>query len=537
MSQAPLAFQSRNPDVLTCIANLSNDEVFTPPELANAMLDIVERGWAAANNGANVWADRSVRFLDPFTKSGVFLREITKRLVSGLEQAIPDLDERVDHVLTKQVFGIAITELTSLLARRSVYCSKWANGDHSIAKSFQTADGNIWHERTEHVWNTGKCAFCGAAESEYKRGSDRESHAYAFIHTKDAGKLLAKMFGAKMKFDVIIGNPPYQLATGGTGGAGVQAKPIYNLFVEQAKALDPRLLCMVTPSRWFSGGMGLDGFREAMLHDDRLRTIVDYPDSNDVFPGTQIKGGISYFLWDRGYHGDVLVTTRDKGVVVSTATRPLLESGADIFIRYNEGVGILKKVMKVEGAKGLLLPTSRQFMTLVSSIGAFGLDTTFRGRETERPGDVLVYRNGGTGYIGKSDLTKEVRAVDWWKVFIPRAGSGSDAFPHSILGKPFVGGPGTASSWTYMHIGPFKNKHEAENARRYITTRFFRFLVLLHKPTQDATRAVYTFVPIQDFSRNWSDEDLFARYGISADERDFIEAMIRPMETGDGSST
>ena len=556
LEQAAFTTQGHNPDILTCIASLSNDEVFTPPEFANQMLDTLERSWADANDGANIWADKSATFFDPVTKSGVFLREIARRLTEGLVEEIPDLEERVDHILTKQVYGIGITELTSLLARRSLYCSKYANGPHSIAKSFATEAGNIWFERSEHTWTGGKkefitdpttgqeveqmvnrkCQYCGAKETEYARGEDLETHAYGFIHTDDIDARLTELFGENMHFDVIIGNPPYQMSTGGSGGAGVQARPIYNLFVQQAKSLDPRFLCMVTPSRWFSGGMGLSHFRKSMLNDDRLRIIKDFPDSNDVFPGTQIKGGISYFLWDRDSSGDTSVTTYDRGEVVSVATRPLLEEGSDVFIRYNDGVKILKKVMKVElgGAEvSLRLPDDKQFMQSVSSIGAFGLSTTFRGNEKRAVDDVLVFRNGGTGYISRSELTKETQAIDCWKVFIPRAGSGSDSFPHPILGRPFTGGPGTASSWTYLHIGPFKNEDQAKNVVSYIVTRLFRFLVLLHKPTQDATRSVYTFVPTQDFSRPWTDEELYAKYSITEDEIAFIESMIRPMDLND----
>lgn len=533
MSQATFTLQGHNPDVLTCIANLSNDEVFTPPELANQMLDSLADAWAASNSGANIWENKEVTFLDPCTKSGVFLREIVKRLNEGLTKQIPDLTERVNHILTKQVFGIGITQLTSLLARRSVYCSKYANGIHSVARTFSSESGNIWFERTEHAWMSGKCKFCGASKGEYGRDKELETHAYSFIHTEDITGRISEMFGVGMHFDVIIGNPPYQMSTGGTGGAGVQARPIYNMFVEQAKSLDPRYLCMVTPSRWFSGGMGLDAFRESMLQDDRLRIIHDFPDSNDVFPGTQIKGGVSFFLWDRDNRGDVSVTTHDKGRALPSESRPLLEPGCDVFIRYNPGVSILRKVMKVEATdwkKSPTLPEEKQFMGLVSSIGAFGLDTTFKGKDKGGPSDVMVYRNGGIGYINRRQLTKESQAIDWWKVFIPRAGSGSDAFPHPILGKPFLGAPGTASSWTYMHIGPFKNKKQTENALSYIRTRFFRFLVLLHKPTQDATRAVYTFVPKQDFSQEWTDDLLYKKYNLSKDEIAFIESMIRPME-------
>jgi hypothetical protein len=528
--RVPLALRGRNPDALTCIANLSNDEVFTPPSVAQQMLDMVAVAWADSHAGASIWADPKVRFLDPFTKSGVFLREITARLVTGLAPAIPDLQVRVDHILTKQVFGIAVTELTALLARRTLYCSKWADGPHSIATAFANPRGNIWFERTGHTWSGDRCSFCGASKSAFDRGEELESHAYAFIHTNDIQARTAELFGEKMQFDVIVGNPPYQLSTGSTGGAGVQAKPLYNQFVEQAKALKPRYVCMITPSRWFSGGMGLDAFRASMLADNRLRKIEDFPDSNDVFPGTQIKGGVSVFLWEKDNPGLVTVRTHDKGVVISEATRPLLEPGAEVFIRYNQGVEILRKVMAKEGANGISLPKDKQFMSLVSSIGAFGLDTTFVGRKSRRDGDVLVYRNGGQGYIARSELKRSAEVVDWWKVFISPAGSGSDSFPHSILGRPFKGAPGTASSWTYMHIGPFQDEQTTANACSYISCRLFRFLVLLHKPTQHATRAVYSFVPLQDFARPWTDADLYAKYGLTVEETNFIESLIRPMD-------
>jgi site-specific DNA-methyltransferase (adenine-specific) len=184
-NQASFTLRGRNPDVLTCIANLSNDEVFTPPEFANRMLDSLAEAWAANNGGTDLWADSSVRFLDPCTKSGVFLREIASRLTRGLAAEIPDLQERVDHILTKQAFGIGITYITSLLARRSVYCSKYADGPHSIAKGFSSDAGNIWFERTEHTWVGGRCKFCGASQKALDRGEGLETHAYAFIHSNN----------------------------------------------------------------------------------------------------------------------------------------------------------------------------------------------------------------------------------------------------------------------------------------------------------------------------------------------------------------
>lgn len=531
--QASFTLRSRNPDVLTCIANLSNDEIFTSPELANQMLDMLTQAWAVDNYGANIWEDKRVRFLDPCTKSGVFLREISSRLTTGLAKQIPDLEKRVDHILSNQVFGIGITKLTSLLARRSVYCSKNADGEHSIAKSLNSKDGNIWYENLSHTWAGDKCKFCGASKSVFDRAKGFDSHAYAFIHSDNISSTINQIFGDKMQFDVIIGNPPYQL---NTEGFGTQARPIYQKFVEQAKNLEPRYLSLVIPARWFSGGMGLVDFRTSMLGDNKLSIIEDFPDSNDIFPGTQIKGGVCYFLWNNNHSDNVSVTTNDKGKKGLTVKRPLLEKGADVFIRYNEALPIIKKVMGAETGESatseslsLELPNSKKFMSLVSSIGAFGLQSTFRGKDKQDANDLKVYRNGGVGFLPKDELTKEKDIVDKWKVFIPRAGSGSDSFPHSILGKPFVGEPNSISSWTYMHIGPFASREETENVVSYISSRLFRFLVLLHKPSQDATKSVYTFVPMQDFSQSWTDEKLYEKYQITAREIEFINSMIRPM--------
>jgi hypothetical protein len=536
-TQASFSLRGRNPDLLTCIANLSNDEVFTPPDLANRMLDTLTVAWADDHDGANLWADQTVRFLDPFTKSGVFLREITTRLTKGLELDIPDLQERVNHILTKQVFGIGITRLTSLLARRSVYCSKHASGKHSIVKGFATDAGNIWFERTEHTWANSKCTFCGASQMALDRGEALETHAYAFIHTDNIKTRVAELFGGDMQFDVIMGNPPYQL---NDGGYGTSAAPIYQLFVEQAKTLEPRFLSMIIPARWFSGGKGLDEFRESMLADNRLRSIDDFLSASDVFPGVGLKGGVCYFLWNRDNPGSCEVSTHFKDWPVSTANRVLLEEGADVFIRFNEGLSILKKVVAVETgeSRSLSLPESKRFDRTVSSRKPFGLETTFKGAAAMRTGDVMVHQNGGAGYVARSSITAGAHLIDKWKIYVGRAAPGTgnrDTYPHRIISTPFIGEPGSISSETYLCIGPFDSRSEAESALSYLSCRLTRLLILLHKPSQDATRKVYTFVPTQEWTRRWTDNDLYAKYGISASEIEYIEKVVRPMDL-DGSS-
>jgi hypothetical protein len=546
---ASFTLKKRNPDVLTCIANLSNDEVFTPPEFAKQILDTLEIAWSDANNGASIWADSKVKFLDPCTKSGVFLREIVERLTKGLESEIPDLRTRVNHILTKQIFGIGITHLTSLLARRSVYCSKFANGEHSVASSFENADGNIWFESIKHTWVggtqgvetadelgnpvqkkiNGRCKYCGASQSSLERSLELETHAYSFIHTEEIQKFIAEIYGEEMQFDVIIGNPPYQLNDG--GGSGTSAAPIYQKFVEQAKKLEPRLLTMVIPSRWFSGGKGLDSFRSEMLEDARIRRIDDFPESNDVFPGTQIKGGVCFFLWDRDHQGDCEVVTHHMNLSSQGIFRPLLEPGSDVFIRFNQAISVLRKVSQQETgshSESLELPQEQQFSRIVSSRRPFGdIEKHVSPRLTK---GIEVHLVGGKGWASKKDISTGIELLDCWKVYIPFLASGSDAFPHPILGRPFLGRPGTATSETNLVIGPLASEDEAKNVMSYISTRFFRFLVLQRKPSQNATRKVYGFVPMQDFSQKWTDEKLFKKYKLEQEEIEFIESMIRPME-------
>ena len=516
--QVSFTLRGRNPDVLTCIANLSNDEVFTPPELANRMLDMVAEAWAADHGGASLWADKNARFLDPFTKSGVFLREIASRLTQGLAQQIPDLQERVNHILTQQVFGIGITRLTSLLARRSVYCSKYANGAHSISKGFNSDAGNIWFERTEHAWKKGKCTHCGANQGAYERGLERETYAYAFIHTADIKGQIPNFFGRSMHFDVIIGNPPYQLGSDG----GTRDVPIYQLFVEQAKTLQPRYLSMIIPARWMASGLGLTDFRQAMLTDRRVRELADYPVANDVFPGVEVKAVVCYFLWDATHDDDCNVTTLRGQEIVGPVSRNLGEY--DVFVRDARAVSILRKVLG---------RNETSINTILARDKEFGWTSNFDGfHKREKPGDLPLYyirkMKRDVGFIDRSAVTKSVRLIDTWKVLVPQAFNGGDSIPHQILGKPLIAPSPSVCTQSFLFFN-VDSVSAAKSVQAYYTTRLFRFLVSLRKITQHATHSTYTWVPMQAWDRIWTDEALYAKYNITPEDQSYIESQVRPM--------
>ena len=493
---------SYNPDVLNCIANLSNDEVFTPPSLANQVLDLLPQ---------ELFRSPKTKFLDPFTKSGVFLREIVKRLDKGLEDQIPDRQSRIDHIMHNQVYGIACTELTALLARRSVYCSKTANGRFAVSR-FDIPEGNIRYQAIQHTWVGGKCRFCGASQSVYDRGTDAEQYAYQFIHTDNPSQLTGNM-----TFDVIIGNPPYQLADGGNAAS---AKPLYHLFVQQAIRLSPRYLSMIIPARWYSGGKGLDEFRDLMLNDTRLSYLVDYFDSNDCFPGIDLSGGVCYFLWDQQHSGDCIVRSIINGKE-SIIQRPLIEKGKDSFVRFNSSISILEKIKQFQ---------EPSFIQLVSSRKPFGIATNEKIDTEKGINGIKIYAYPKNGYIESSKVSANKQSVYKPKVLISYAYGERGNFPYLVIGKPFIGEVNSCCSETYLMIGPFDTKNECENVMSYIRTKFFRFLVLLRKNTQHATSKVYQFVPLQDFSHPWTDEMLYQKYNLTEDEIAFIESMIRPME-------
>lgn len=498
-----------NPDVLSCLANLSNDEVFTPPEIVNKMLDMLPE---------ELFRNPDTRFLDPACKTGVFLREIAKRLIKGLEWQIPDLEERIEHIFHKQLYGIAITELTSLLSRRSLYCSKYPNSEFSVTK-FDNAEGNIRYKRIPHRWQDGRCVFCGASKEQYDRSDDLETYAYEFIHANNLEKIY------NMKFDVIIGNPPYQLSVN-ESGKGLGAIPLYHKFVEQAIKLKPRYVSMIIPSRWFAGGVGLDAFRKNMLSDKHISHIVDYIDSNECFPGVDINGGICYFLWNSEHNG-LCEYTNINNQTQSTAMRNLNEH--NIFIRRNEAVSIIHKILSKGEHK-------------LSEIGGcspqtpYGFLSTFVGNEKRKnPADCEILSSKGWMYVERNKVQKYVDTIDLYKPMFSKlscehAGNPDKNGMYRVLSRMELLTPGQICTQSYLIACPTKDKTEAENTYNYLRTKFVRFLILQTLVGMNISISNFIFVPWLDFSKSWSDDELYERYNLTQEEIDFIESMIKPME-------
>lgn len=515
-----------NPDVLSCLANLSNDEVFTPPELANQVLDMLPE---------EIWKDPNARFLDPCSKTGVFLREIAKRLIRG---QMPDFDRCMavidhkranneelsavdlaylgrlqpvlDHIFRKQVFGIGITQLTALMTRRSLYCSKWANGKYSVVE-FDSSEGNVRYRDLQHTWTGAKgkekCKWCGASKKELdsSRESD-ETYAYELIHTPRPEVIY------DMQFDVIVGNPPYQMNDGGHGKSAV---PIYNKFVTQAQRLRPRYLIMITPSRWFAGGRGLSDFRSEMLNSGKIRKLVDFERFQDAFPGVDVAGGVCYFLWDRDYSGPCTIqnASNKDGVVVE---RPLNEY--PFFVRDNRAIEIVRKVRS--------LHTGKYMDEVVAPSKPFGLRTYYQPKDAGIP--CYYIQKLGKQYADPKDVTDQYDLLDKWKLLVPRSPiAGQTDFSKAVKfyydENTKVAAPGECCTESFIVVYSSKSQKEVISFKTYLYTRIVRFLLLQAVVSQDVTRQKYYFVPnLGTYEGEYSDERLCKMWNITQDEYAYI---------------
>ena len=491
-----------NPDVLSCLANLSNDEVFTPPKLANEMLNMLPQ---------ELYQNKETTFLDPVTKSGVFLREIAKRLNEGLKEQIPDQQERINHIFTKQVYGITITELTSLLARRSAYCSKYANREYSVCTDFENEQGNIKYERTQHTWKNEKCVYCGASESEYSRKDDLETYAYQFIHTDEPQKIF------NMKFDVIIGNPPYHLSD---GGAGASASPLYHRFIEQAKKINPKYLSIIIPSRWFAGGKGLDDFRREMLNDDRISYINDFVNAKECFPGISIGGGVCYFLWNKNHRGPCKVVNTNNSET-NTSIRHLNEF--PIFIRNNNAIQIIQKTQK---------NNVNNISDFIQSRNPFGFPSSSRGNESPQKGNIVLHSSKGSGYVSVSAVSQGQKHLSKYKVSFSKvtsehAGEPDKSGMFRVLSSIKILPPNHVCTDSYLIAGSFQNEMEAKSFESYLKTKFVRYLLLQAVTSINLSKDKFNFIPNQEFTRIFEDSFLYDKYDLTNEEINTIESLMK----------
>jgi len=511
---------ARVPDVLQTISQLPADDVYTPPYVANLVLDSLP---------GHVWTDcPEYRWLDPGAKSGVFLREAFRRLMDGLVSHFPSPRERREHILRNMVFGAATTMLNGEMCRRTLYQSSDATGERIQDKElkdlvvvFSDSSGNIPYVRTEHTLDrSGKaCSICRAPSGLIR--DNRESFAYSFIHGTYPPRGIEEM-----QFDVIIGNPPYQIGMEDSdGNRTANITPLYNLFVERAIEMNPRFVAMITPSRWFAGGKGLSNFRDAMISDRRLKSITDFPNPREAFPTVEIKGGVSYFLWDREWDGDCTFSSLRDGEVVSTDVRDLRKYG-DVILRDSSAVEIVDRVLSSEHLKVTM-------KEMVSTRDPFGqsITTNFKhSREKTFKGAIPLVFNNRIGYLRPEQIERNLDWVDKWKVLIPVASDGVSRESASVLGEPIALAPGSACTQSYLIAGVFDSQIEARNCAIFLTTKFCRYLVLQKKITQHTRSAMFSFLPLLDFKSKWTDEKLFALFELTAEQIGIIDRAIGPRD-------
>lgn len=320
-----------------------------------------------------------------------------------------------------------------------------------------------------------------------------------------------------MKFDVIISNPPYQLSDGGNNASAV---PIYHKFIDASLKLKPRYISMIIPSRWYSGGRGLESFRSEMISDTHIKALYDFADANECFPGVDISGGICYFLWSQDYQGPCEVINIERG---NRHTGQRYLNQFPILVRSNKAIPIIEKV----------LANSPQTLDKnVSSQKPFGLRTFERPDEN---GELLLRWNGGKGPISRNKVTAGIDLIEKWNVIVSRVsyehGGNSDKNgQRRVLSILEILNPNEVCTETYIIVDSFDSLEKAENLHVYLRTKLVRFLISQATSSIMVTRGSFVFVPIQDFSRAWTDTDLYEKYQLTDDEIEFIEAMIRAMD-------
>lgn len=474
-------------------------EVFTARREVNAMLDLVQPETERIGS----------RFLDPACGEGAFLAEILRRKLAAAKALCRDdlRDyERYAAAAVADICGVDILPDNVDACREKLF-AVWAREYAAGLKA--RADGQC-REAVRSILREN--ILCGDALA--MRRAD--------------GSPMVFPGNPCMRFDVIIGNPPYHLRD---GGAQASARPVYHRFVEMAKKLRPRYLVMIIPARWYTGGKGLEAFRREMLSDTRIEELHDFPDPRDCFPGVNIRGGICYFKWSRDRIGNnslTKVTTHNGSKITVSRRRLKLADDMELFVRYSPALSVIRKVHRAE---------AHSISEYVSPLRPFGLrgyfskDERFHADASGLSRPIICFAKGGAvGYVEREDIPRHHDWIDRWKVFIPRADNIGTELNDDNL-NAFVGGPGTVCTESFLVLGAELALDQArcENLSSYLKTRFARFMHSVIKVSQDATAKTWRLVPVPELSRPWTDEELYAIYGLTQEETAFIRSMIKPM--------
>ena len=325
-----------------------------------------------------------------------------------------------------------------------------------------------------------------------------------------------------MKFNACVGNPPYQITNANDNQN--RSAPIYHKFIMIGIQLQPKYLSMITPARWYFNNILLGDFSQKFVNDKRIKCLFDYQDATEIFPSVEIKSGVSYFLWDKDYNGSCHIVESAIDDEVIESDRFLRSEYDEGFIRYSRAIPIIEKVASFK---------EKPFSTIVSPQNPFGFNTAVKGSSTKTANSVIIISKGKTDlqelYINRDEVSLHPEWIDQYKILTSKAAEGG-VLPGKVIAKMYVVEPGKCCNGTYMVIGPFGDSLEkCENVRSYMKTRFFRFLVGIKKPTQDLKDMSFSLVPIQDWSKPWTDEELYRKYKLSSDEIAYIESMIKPM--------
>ena len=473
---------------------MSESEVITPSKICDEMVNLLPE------EGLREIVERQRKLLDIASKSGEYAVALYKRLTSKLGYSHNDVKDIIYSIPTSSIayeFTRRFYEILNL-------------NINNIPVKFNTYDLIKIKDKNGEV--------------DYQKINEilKQNKKFSEINLEDE----IKVSDEKVKFGVVIGNPPYQVSD---GGARASAKPIYHEYINLSKVLSSSYVSIISPSRWFTGGKGLDLFRSKMIEENKFRTLIDFSDSKECFSGVEVKGGVNYFLWDINYNGECNVKNIYKNNNTSLKRFLKLED-IDIFIRYNTLYTIFKKVHKKENCT---------FDILVSSRKPFDLDTSTKIDDSKFKNSLKIYGKSKIGYIDEKKIKKNNELINKQKIFITYAYGAGEGFPHQIINKPIIAPLGSVCTETYLSIGPFESEEEVNNAYKYIKTKFFRALVLIAKNSQHATSKTYRFVPMQNFTEksdiNWGkssdeiDKQLFEKYKLSDEEKKYIKEIIKDM--------